>query len=174
MISRTKQVAMNMQADDQCHHCDVRASTDHVLNECVLATLYRKILSSFFTQKGWRQPLLREDLFHSFFWWPEQIWNSSQYRQLFTVWAVLRHHAHEVDLLPRIARLQAIHFAAKAATGYRRAAMVAQARHMRLALELCEYAHEESRYFELYCEEILTEKRQMAMRRRGDQLPPRA
>ena len=79
-----------------------------------------------------------------------------------------------MDLLPRIARLQAIHFAAKAAMGYRRAAMVAQARHMRLALELCEYAHEESRYFELYCEEILIEKRQMAMRRRGDQLPPRA
>ena len=87
---------------------------------------------------------------------------------------MLRHHAHEVDLLPRIARLQAIHFAAKAATGYRRAVMVAHKRHMRLALELCEYAHKESRYFELYCEEILAEKRQLSMRRRGDHLPPRA
>ena len=80
---------MNMQADALCHHCDVRASTDHVLNECVLATLYRRILTTFFTRKGWRQPLLREDLFHSFFWWPQQIWSNSQYRQLFTVWAVL-------------------------------------------------------------------------------------
>ena len=110
---------------------------------------------------------MQEDLFHSFFWGPEQIWSNSQYCQLFTVWAVLQHHSHEVDLLPRISRLQAIHFAAKAATGYRRAAMVAQKRHMRLASELCEYAHEESRYFGLYCEEIPAEKRQLSMRRRG-------
>ena len=117
---------------------------------------------------------MREDLFHSFFWWPEQIWSNSQYRQLFTVWAVLRHYAHEVDLLPRISRFQAVHFAAKGGTGYNRAAMVAQKRHMRLASELCEYAHKESRYFGLYCEEILAEKRQQSMRRRGDHLPPRA
>ena len=75
-----------------------------------------------------------------------------------------------MDLLPRIARLQAIHFAAKAAMGYRGAAMVAQKRHMRLALDLCEYAHEESRFLELYCEEILAEKRQQIMRRGGDHL----
>ena len=68
--------------------------------------------------------------------------------------------------------MQAIHFAAKAATGYRRAAMVAQKRHMRLASELCDYAHEESRYFGLYCEEILAEKRQQIRRSRGEHLPP--
>ena len=172
MNSRTKQVAMNMEADDQCHHCGVRATTDHVLNECILATLHRKVFTSFFVQKGWTQPLLREDLFHAFFWWPEQIWSNGQYRQLFTMWATLRHHAHEVDLLPRFSRLQPIHFAAKASTGYRRAAMVANSRHMRLASELCDYAHEESRYFSLYCEEILTEKRDQIRRRRGDHLPP--
>ena len=98
MNSRTKQVAMNMPADDHCNHCGVRASTDHVLNECVLATLHRKIFTSFFTLKGWRQPLLREDTFHAFFWWPEQIWSNAQYRQLFTMWAVLRHHAQILEV----------------------------------------------------------------------------
>ena len=71
-----------------------------------------------------------------------------------------------------LSRLQAIHFAAKASTGYRRAAMVAHNRHMRLASELCDYAHEESRFFGLYCEEILVEKRQQIRRNRGDLLPP--
>jgi len=172
MNSRTKQVAMNMEADDQCHHCGVRATTDHVMNECILATLHRKILIAFFAQKGWTQPLLREELFHAFFWWPEHIWSNNQYRQLFTMWAVLRHHAHEVDLLPRFARLEPIHFAAKAATGYRRAAMVAHCRHMRLASEFCDYAHNESGYFGLYCEQILSEKREQTRRRRGEHLPP--
>ena len=116
---------------------------------------------------------MREDLFHAFFWWPDRIWSNSQYRQLFTVWGVLRHHAHEVDLLPRISGFQAVHFAAKAATGYRRAAMVAQMRHMRLASELCAFAHEESKYFEFYCDQILVEKRQQDRRRRGDLQPPR-
>ena len=50
--------------------------------------------------------------------------------------------------------------------------MVANSRHMRLATELCEYAHEESEYFGLYCEEILTDKGDQIRRRRGDHLPP--
>ena len=136
MNSRTKQASMNMPVDNLCHHCGVRASTDHVLNECILATLYRQILTKFFTSKGWKQPLLKEDLFHSFFWWPANIWNNIQYRQLFTVWGILRHHAHEVDLLPRVSRFRVAQFAAKAATGFRRAALVAKLQHMGLASEL--------------------------------------
>ena len=124
------------------------------------------MLSNIFTSKGWTQPLLREDLFHSFFWWPEQIWSNSQYRQLFTVWGVLRHHAHEVDLLPRVSRFRAAQFAAKAAMGFRRAALVAKLQHIELAGKLCEFAHEESIYFEYYCDQILVEKRIARRQRR--------
>ena len=50
--------------------------------------------------------------------------------------------------------------------------MVAKLQHMGLASELCELAHEESIYFEYYCDQILVEKRNARRQRRGELLPP--
>ena len=37
---------------------------------------------------------------------------------------------------------------------------------------MCEFAHEESKSFEFYCDQILVEKRQQSRRHRGDLQPP--
>ena len=149
---------MNKLEDNLCHHCGTRATTDHVLNECILATLYKRVFIEFFNSQEWSQPLLREDLFHSYFWWPANIWNKDQYRQIFTVWGILRHHAHEVDLLPRVSRFRSTQFAAKAATGFRRAALVAKLQHLALASDMCEFAQDKAEQFQGWCDEILADR----------------
>ena len=90
---------------------------------------------------------MTEDLFHAFFWRPANVWNRDQHTQIFTIWAVLRQFAQEVDHLPRVARFRSLQFAAKAATGLRRAALVAKMQNFYLASELCEYAQNKTDQF---------------------------
>ena len=158
MNSRTKQVAMNKLEDNLCRHCGMRATTDHVLNECILATLYKQVFIEFFNSQEWSQPLLREDLFHSYFWWPANIWNKDQHCQIFTFWGILRQHAQEVDHLLRVSRFRSTQFAAKAATGFQRAALVAKLQHKALASEKCNFAQIKAEHFELWCDEILADR----------------
>jgi hypothetical protein len=120
---------------------------------------WRRSPGEFFTSKGWTADILKEDTFLSYFWWIPQIFSHSEYKQLFAVWLEVRRHAHEVDFLPKFNRFKAIHFAAKAATAFRKAAVMAHLARFKLSAELCEFAHDKAPLFEMWAADILHAQR---------------
>ena len=86
--SRSKHDTMGIPgADAFCVHCNETATSTHVLNDCIIAHLSKKVLLDFFTLKKWTDNqeaarVLTEDMLHSFFWWDPKILDYKTYREI--------------------------------------------------------------------------------------------
>ena len=94
----------------------------------------------FFDKKEMKSKLIRDKTFFELFWWDPKIWSHHQYKELWSVWAETRRHAHQCNFLPRFDCFRPQQFMAKVLTAFRKAAEVAYLNKFRLATKLCEFA----------------------------------
>ena len=126
-------------ANALCAHCNERATTTHILNGCFMTQMIRKSFIKFFDEKGMKSKLIQDETFFEFFWWDPKTWSHSQYKELWSVWAETRKHAHQCDFLPKFYRFGPQQFMAKVVTAFRKAAKVAFLKRFKLAAKVCKF-----------------------------------
>ena len=129
----------NTNSSPICPHCNEIGTSAHILNDCFLAQMIKRVFKAFFKHKNWKNNLIMDETFLEFFWWVPKVWSHREYKELWMVWAEVRRHAHACDSLPRFERFGPQHFMAKMQTAFRLAAEVAYINRFKLATELCDY-----------------------------------
>ena len=88
-------------------------------------------------------------------WQVPKVWDHHDFIEIFGVWAETRRYALEVDHQPRFNRFTSLHFAAKVATAFRRAASMAHIQRFRLAKELCAFAQDQMESIEYHIAKLM-------------------
>ena len=146
-------------ANDFCTHCSETATSSHVVNDCIIAQLSKKLIMDYFRHKEWDARILYEETYLEFFWWEPKALDYATYKQIFLVWAEVRRHALECDFLPRIDRFGPLQFTAKISTAFKKAAETSHYLRYNTAKDLCYFALEQTQSLPHYCHELLRDLR---------------
>ena len=147
------------QANNYCIHCSDTATSSHVLNDCIIMQMAKKLMKEYFRHKEWNSLILYEDTYLEYMWWEPKALDHNTYKQVWLVWTEVRRHALECDFLPRFDRFGPLQFTAKVTTAFKKAAETAHYLRYNTAKELCQFVLEKTQSLPHDCHELLRDLR---------------